>query len=205
MFIKKLIWGAGIKAIETTGRINAGGNLLLDEHLHVLSSAKVRVIILVPEYANIDETKCGDTICEGDETCETCDDDCGECPECLSDEDCNIRGITYKTCNSQTHKCDLMPDMCDDAGNGCTGNKHCSIVGSNYCVTCNDYETMCHPTDKKKHCDSASGKWKSCVTNMECSGGVCGAKPSDNNGEWSVEWAKETVANPGCSVYGHCN
>jgi len=48
---------AGIKAIETTGRINAGGNLLLDEHLHVLSQANVRVIILIPEYKDISETE----------------------------------------------------------------------------------------------------------------------------------------------------
>ncbi len=48
---------SGMKAIETTGRINTGGNLLLDEQVPILSSVKVRVIILVPEYADIDETE----------------------------------------------------------------------------------------------------------------------------------------------------
>lgn len=43
-----------IKAIETTGRIIRGDNILLDEQLPVLPQAKVRIIILVPEYEDDD-------------------------------------------------------------------------------------------------------------------------------------------------------
>lgn len=54
---KKVDMESAIKAIETTGRINTGGNLILDENIPVLSSTKVRVIILVPEYEDIGETE----------------------------------------------------------------------------------------------------------------------------------------------------
>jgi hypothetical protein len=43
------------KAIEMTGRINAEHNLVLDEPLPVIGPTRVRVIILLPEEADIDE------------------------------------------------------------------------------------------------------------------------------------------------------
>jgi hypothetical protein len=45
----------GIKAIETTGTIDARRRLLLDEPLPVVGPTRVRVIILLPEEADIDE------------------------------------------------------------------------------------------------------------------------------------------------------
>ncbi len=45
----------GIKAIETTGTIDEQRLLLLDERLPVVGSIRVRVIILLPEEADIDE------------------------------------------------------------------------------------------------------------------------------------------------------
>jgi len=44
-----------VKAIETTGTIDVQHRLLLDEPLHVLGTTRVRVIILLPEDADIDE------------------------------------------------------------------------------------------------------------------------------------------------------
>ncbi len=44
-----------VKAIETTGTIDAQHRLLLDELLPVAGPTKVRVIILLPEEADIDE------------------------------------------------------------------------------------------------------------------------------------------------------
>ena len=43
------------KAIETTGTVDAKRQLTLDEQLPVTGTARVRVIILLPEDADIDE------------------------------------------------------------------------------------------------------------------------------------------------------
>jgi hypothetical protein len=43
------------KAIETTGTIDAQRQLVLDEPLSVAGPTRVRVIILLPEEADIDE------------------------------------------------------------------------------------------------------------------------------------------------------
>jgi hypothetical protein len=45
----------GIKAIETGGTIDAQHQLVLDEPLPIAGPARVRVIILLPEEADIDE------------------------------------------------------------------------------------------------------------------------------------------------------
>jgi len=46
-----------MKAIETTGIINARGKLVLDEPLLAVAPTRVRVIILLPEETDIDEMK----------------------------------------------------------------------------------------------------------------------------------------------------
>ncbi len=43
------------KAIETTGMINAKHQLILDEPLPVVGPTSVRVVILLPEEADIDD------------------------------------------------------------------------------------------------------------------------------------------------------
>jgi len=49
--------GTGSKAIEVTGTIDAQHHLLLDEALPVSGPTRVRVIILIPEEAEIDEAE----------------------------------------------------------------------------------------------------------------------------------------------------
>ncbi|MEA2046763.1 MAG: hypothetical protein U9N48_09665 [Euryarchaeota archaeon] len=46
-----------MKAIETTGIINALGQLVLDEPLLAVAPTRVRVVILLPEDTDIDEVK----------------------------------------------------------------------------------------------------------------------------------------------------
>ena len=46
-----------MKAIETTGIINARGQLVLDEPLLAVASTRARVVILLPEETDIDEMK----------------------------------------------------------------------------------------------------------------------------------------------------
>lgn len=47
--------GVTAKAIETTGTIDAQRQLVLDDQLSVAGPTRVRVIILLPEEADIDE------------------------------------------------------------------------------------------------------------------------------------------------------
>jgi len=47
-----------IRAIETTGTVDAQRQLALDEPLPVVGPTRVRVIILFPEEADIDELEC---------------------------------------------------------------------------------------------------------------------------------------------------
>jgi len=47
--------GVAIRAIETTGTVDAQRRLVLDEQLPVVGPTRVRVIILLPEEADIDE------------------------------------------------------------------------------------------------------------------------------------------------------
>ena len=49
--------GTGSKAFEVTGTIDAERHLLLDEALPIAGPARVRVIILIPEEADIDEAE----------------------------------------------------------------------------------------------------------------------------------------------------
>ena len=48
---------AARKAIETTGTIDAQHHLVLDETLPVVGPTRVRIIILVPEETDINETE----------------------------------------------------------------------------------------------------------------------------------------------------
>jgi len=49
--------GTGSKAIEVTGTIDAQHRLLLDEALPIAGPTRVRIIILIPEEADIDEAE----------------------------------------------------------------------------------------------------------------------------------------------------
>ena len=48
---------AATKAIETTGTIDARHHLILDETLPITEPTRVRVIIMVPEETDINETE----------------------------------------------------------------------------------------------------------------------------------------------------
>jgi hypothetical protein len=47
--------GIATRVIETTGTVDAQHRLVLDEQLPVIGPTRVRVIILLPEEADIDE------------------------------------------------------------------------------------------------------------------------------------------------------
>lgn len=61
-----------------------------------------------------DETNCGDSICEGAETCSSCTLDCGECTIYCGDGLCN----GDETCSTCLSDCGACPDTCNDSDAG---------------------------------------------------------------------------------------
>jgi hypothetical protein len=82
---------------------------------------------------------CGDGTCNVDEDCETCESDCGVCPECTSAVDCDDgNSCTIDTCD--TEECIQTPiTLCDSVnGDGCcpagcdeSTDSDCIVCGSN--------------------------------------------------------------------------
>ena len=87
--------------------------------------------------------ECGDDTCNSDETCESCEEDCGECPpdpEC-GDAACN----GTETCGTCVEDCGACP-ACGDTT--CNGTETCSTCAQDCGAcpscgdeTCNDGET----------------------------------------------------------------
>ena len=115
---------------------------------------------------------CGDGTCEGGETCETCEVDCGACPPVCGDEICE-GDETYNNC----------PEDCEAPkrlnGEACSSNSDCE---NNRCV-----HNICRPTDPycgDGYCDNGESyslcpsdckkpDGSSCSLNSECLGGYC--------------------------------
>lgn len=81
------------------------------------------------------ETSCGDEECNGDETCETCEADCGECevePSC-GDEECN-----------GTETCDTCEEDCGECASGSSGS---SSISSGIQVEMKSYPKTVEPKE----------------------------------------------------------
>lgn len=73
-------------------------------------------------------TTCGDWVCNGSETCSTCEMDCGACGYCGD-----------AVCNNSENLCTCLHDGCAAAcGDGCcNGSENCLTCGDD-CVSCGD-------------------------------------------------------------------
>ena len=63
---------------------------------------------------------CGDGTCNGDETCESCPTDCGACVECVVDEDCPVplQGDELGTWTCESGTCQWNPTPLPSCGDG---------------------------------------------------------------------------------------
>jgi hypothetical protein len=89
-------------------------------------------------------TECGDESCSGDETCESCEEDCGECPpdpEC-GDESCN-GDETCESCEEDCGECPPEPECGDD---DCNGDEDCE--------SCEEDCGACGPTCGDETCEA---------------------------------------------------
>jgi hypothetical protein len=72
---------------------------------------------------------CGDSSCNGSETCATCAADCGACPETCGDLACN----GAETCQTCPGDCGACPPSCGDGT--CNGDETCSTCPQD-CGSC---------------------------------------------------------------------
>ena len=133
-------------------------------------------------------SSCGDGTCDADETCESCEADCGACNDCVP---------TDEICNGADDDCDGETDegatICDD-GIGCTadvceGAAGCTnALAEDYCVisdTCYPNEGV-NPINPCESCQpfTSTSDWSpvnggscddgdACTDNDMCAAGVC--------------------------------
>ncbi|MBM4353557.1 MAG: hypothetical protein FJ109_07125 [Deltaproteobacteria bacterium] len=104
-----------------------------------------------------DAAVCGDGQCEGEESCSTCAQDCGECAPACPDGKCN-----------GTETCTTCPQDCGQCPPGC-GNGSCD--GTETCTTCPDDCGVCPPECGDGTCNGTE--------NCETCEGDCGKCPLD--------------------------
>jgi len=115
------------------------------------------------------ESECGDLTCDDDETCLTCEEDCGECESECGDGTCDTGdGETCTSCEADCGECE---SECDDGT--CDSDEDCSSCPSD----CG----ACPPTCGDGTCDSGE-TCSSCEVD-------CGACPPCDltSAAWSTE------------------
>ena len=115
---------------------------------------------------------CGDTICNGSDTCSNCPGDCGPCP-CVPTTSCAAQG---KNCGSIWNGCQAM------SCGSCSGNDQCingvctastcepdgSCNGANPGNSCQGTDNCGHPCSRGPVCGPSSGT--GCTVNVGVSG-----------------------------------
>ena len=121
---------------------------------------------------------CGDGECRPSETCSTCPDDCGGCPACEVDADCDDgKDCTVDTCDPLHLECVFTPTagcFCPASANPCfaqSGDPGCSDVLC--CETVCAFDTYCCETSWD---DACVGETNVCsLVIPPCGDGVCEA------------------------------
>jgi outer membrane protein OmpA-like peptidoglycan-associated protein len=136
------------------------------------------------------EAVCGDGQCFVDESCETCAQDCGECPPECGDGECN----GDETCETCEGDCGACPDP--ECGDGeCNGDETCEtcVDDCGECAAeCGDGECNGDET-----CETCEGDCGDCAA--ECGDGECNG---DETCETCIDDCGECAAECGD---GECN
>ncbi len=131
---------------------------------------------------------CGDSECNGAETCSSCEADCGACPPVCGDGECN----GAETCASCEADCGACPPVCGDSS--CEGAETCSTCESD----CGPCEAVCGDGT----CDGLGGETcPSCGQDCDTRDPVCGNGACDSGEDsescypdcgpavWPNDWA----------------
>ncbi len=168
---------------------------------------------------------CGDGACDPGESCSTCADDCGDCPNTCGNGTCDT-GETAATCPDDCDLCGngtcdngetaaTCPDDCDLCGNGtCDNGEDCTTCpddcgdcpescGNGQCDNGEDCTTCpddCHGTKELNH---------SCANSSECCNGYCSAispaSPVVTMGCCNKAGVACDPSSGGCCYGLHCN
>ena len=113
--------------------------------------------------ADCKEGECGDDTCDANESCESCPEDCGECPEC-GDGVCD-----------DGEDCDACPDDCPCAGDCCAASEApgCDDAEISACVC--EADSFCCEVKWDSLCVDIAGNdcGADCGGPGECGDGVC--------------------------------
>ncbi|HEV8322883.1 MAG TPA: hypothetical protein VG389_14820, partial [Myxococcota bacterium] len=113
---------------------------------------------------------CGDGTCAPTETCASCDLDCGTCPAVCGDGICDP---VEEDCTSCSADCGTCPAGCPDGS--CTGGETCTTCPADCGSCCGN--GVCAGGETCTTCVSDCG---ACCGNGTCSGGeTCSSCPSD--------------------------
>ena len=145
------------------------------------------------------EPDCGNLVCEGDEDCETCPADCGQCAPCSGDGICDAS----EGCEVCPAECPCLPgtvcvaNQCvpeTSCGNGvCDGSPEdcgtcpadCPCPGGTVCL---DHQCVPEPSCGNGVCDGFPEDCSTCPGDCPCPGGTvcedrqCVPEPSCGNG-----------------------
>jgi hypothetical protein len=119
----------------------------------------------------INETFCGDNTCDNNETCNSCQTDCGVCPveSFCGDNTCD----NNETCNSCQADCGACPPepFCGD--NTCDNNETCNSCQAD-CGAC-PIESFCgdNTCDNNETCDSCQADCGACPPEPFCGDNTC--------------------------------
>ena len=131
-----------------------------------------------PELEPLPAPKCGDDECNGDETCSSCGQDCGDCFECACDRDekaCNVKGPgSYGQC-----ECD--PD-CEGVDKVCQADGACDT----WCLKNDDPDCLeCDCDFHLKVCEvEEKNSSAACACDVECIDGQSPCSKDDHCDSW---------------------
>ncbi|KKQ78911.1 MAG: hypothetical protein UT02_C0053G0002, partial [Parcubacteria group bacterium GW2011_GWC2_38_7] len=138
---------------------------------------------------------CGDLVCNGAETCNTCAGDCGICPPVAVCGDHTCNGT--ETCNSCSQDCGICPPLAVCGDDVCNGTETCTSCSQDCgaCIpgaVCGD--ATCNGTET---CNSCSQDCGVCVIDdPDVAGGItytC-SDNLDNDGDGKTDYPED----PGC-------
>ncbi len=130
---------------------------------------------------------CGDGQCLGDETCGTCWEDCGECPPFCGDGECNGDDET-ETCTSCPQDCGECPDpFCGD--NLCNGDETCTSCPGDCpkCPPAKCGDGTCNGEESCDNCEEDCGECEPSCGDCTCNGEETCKDCPDDCGECGAE------------------
>ncbi|KKR08139.1 MAG: hypothetical protein UT32_C0003G0015 [Parcubacteria group bacterium GW2011_GWC2_39_14] len=160
--------------------VDSDGNTLNDLDLTIQTVVSDTISVVgIREAGEVVLPVCGDTQCNGTETCETCVGDCGVCPvvPVCGDNVCN----GAETCNSCAGDCGICPvvPVCGD--NVCNGAETCNSCSGDCGVcpvlpVCGD--NICNGIET---CTSCAGDCGVCPSIPVCGDNVCNGNETCNS------------------------